>query len=284
MHTIVVLAIGFSAHRRPRPLRPGAPATLLRTTPLRPGAARAARRGPARLSLRQAAARWAHRAAAYAPGADRAPGRTDPAPTPAPPPLSRRAGTQFAASGRRSSLGLGPPARRSRLPRPRSTPSARRRASSGRCSWPASTRSCRCAAPTARGSVRIIAFLTEPRRSTRILTHLGEPTTPPELARARGPPLWDQVAEPVARWEDAPAPVPEYRVRPAPGLVAQRTFPAARPAPPTGLTGRCCRAAPKTVDAVTPVIAFHHRPPLAAPPHVVSDRFPSRRQPTRYPA
>jgi len=81
-----LLAGCLSAHRRPRPLRPGAPATLLRTTPLRPGAARAARRGPARLSLRQAAARWAHRAAAYAPGADRAPGRADPTPASAPPP------------------------------------------------------------------------------------------------------------------------------------------------------------------------------------------------------
>ena len=89
--------------------------------------------------LRQAAARrWAHRAAAYAPGADRAPGRTDPAPTPAPLPLSRRAGTQR-PDGRSSPLGYARPARSCRRPIPRSTPSTRRRAISGRCSWHAST-------------------------------------------------------------------------------------------------------------------------------------------------
>ena len=32
------------------------------------------------------------------------------------------------------------------------------------------------------------------RRSNTILAHLGEPTTPPEVAPARGPPLWEQVA------------------------------------------------------------------------------------------
>ena len=35
------------------------------------------------------------------------------------------------------------------------------------------------------------------------------------------------------------------RLRPAPELVAHRPFPAARPAPPTGLTARFCRAGPK---------------------------------------
>jgi hypothetical protein len=43
-----------------------------------------------------------------------------------------------------------------------------------------------------------------------ILTHLGEPTTPPQVARARGPPLWDPAPEPVANWDEAPAPVPDF--------------------------------------------------------------------------
>ena len=44
-----------------------------------------------------------------------------------------------------------------------------------------------------------------------ILRHLGEPTTPPEVGRARGPPRWDQAAaEPVPDWAEAPAPVPEF--------------------------------------------------------------------------
>lgn len=58
--------------------------------------------------------------------------------------------------------------------------------------------------------MRIIAFITEAPTVKTILRHLGEPTTPPELARARGPPLWDPAAEPVARWDDSPAPVPEF--------------------------------------------------------------------------
>jgi len=58
--------------------------------------------------------------------------------------------------------------------------------------------------------MRIIAFITEAPAVNTILRHLGEPTTAPEVAPARGPPLWDQAAEPVAHWADSPAPVPEY--------------------------------------------------------------------------
>jgi len=58
--------------------------------------------------------------------------------------------------------------------------------------------------------MRLIAFVTDPLALKAILGHLGEPTTPPEVARARGPPLWDPAPEPTPRWEDAPAPVPEY--------------------------------------------------------------------------
>jgi hypothetical protein len=58
--------------------------------------------------------------------------------------------------------------------------------------------------------MRIIAFITEAPARHSVLTCLGEPTTPPEVAPARGPPLWEQAAQPLAHWEDAPAPVPEF--------------------------------------------------------------------------
>jgi hypothetical protein len=58
--------------------------------------------------------------------------------------------------------------------------------------------------------MRIIAFITEAPARHAILTSLGEPTSPPDVAPARGPPLWEQPAEPVAHWEDTPAPVPEF--------------------------------------------------------------------------
>jgi hypothetical protein len=64
--------------------------------------------------------------------------------------------------------------------------------------------------PLCGAQMRIIAFITQAPAVNTILRHLGEPTTPPEVARARGPPLWDPVAEPVAHWADSPAPVPEY--------------------------------------------------------------------------
>jgi len=39
--------------------------------------------------------------------------------------------------------------------------------------------------------MRIIAFLTDPAAVRAILAHLGEPTAPPRIAPARGPPLWE---------------------------------------------------------------------------------------------
>jgi Putative transposase len=102
---------------------------------------------------------------------------------------------------RRSPLWRGrqarPPAHRCQPAIPRSPPCARRLALCGRCCLPASTRSSPCAARCA-----------GPRCA--LLTHLGEPTTPPEVAPARGPPLWDPVTESVPHWGAAPAPVPEY--------------------------------------------------------------------------
>jgi hypothetical protein len=62
--------------------------------------------------------------------------------------------------------------------------------------------------PYCAGPVRIIAFLTEPASVNALLSHLGEPTAAPEVAPARGPPLWEQAAQ--SHWDDTPAPAPEY--------------------------------------------------------------------------
>jgi hypothetical protein len=58
--------------------------------------------------------------------------------------------------------------------------------------------------------VRLIAFITEAPAVKTILGHLGEPTTPPELARARAPPALDQTAEPLGHGDDSAALVPEF--------------------------------------------------------------------------
>jgi len=67
-----------------------------------------------------------------------------------------------------------------------------------------------CAAHCARPRCASSASLTQAPALNTILAHLGEPTMPPELARARGPPLWDPLAEPASRWHEAPAPLPEF--------------------------------------------------------------------------
>lgn len=45
--------------------------------------------------------------------------------------------------------------------------------------------------PKCGGEMRIIAFITEAVAVRDILAHLGEPTAPPRMAPARGPPLWE---------------------------------------------------------------------------------------------
>ena len=45
--------------------------------------------------------------------------------------------------------------------------------------------------PRCGGERRIIAFLTDACAVREILSHLGEPTSPPPIAPAQGPPLWE---------------------------------------------------------------------------------------------
>ena len=93
---------------------------------------------------------------------------------------------------------------------PRTRPRAHRRAICGRCCWRASHEILPLRCSLCGAQMRLIAFVTDPPAVTTILAHLGEPTTPPEVARARGPPLWDPALEPMGNWHEAPAPVPDF--------------------------------------------------------------------------
>ena len=70
--------------------------------------------------------------------------------------------------------------------------------------------------PNCGGAMRIIAFITAGPTLRDILDHLGEPTAPPRIAPARGPPLWeatdaehDPAADPLLQ----PAPAFEFDQR-----------------------------------------------------------------------
>jgi hypothetical protein len=64
--------------------------------------------------------------------------------------------------------------------------------------------------PRCSGEIRIIAFITDAGAVCDILTHLGEPTSPPRLMRARAPPLWEMLGAARGEDEPQPQPVPEY--------------------------------------------------------------------------
>ena len=66
--------------------------------------------------------------------------------------------------------------------------------------------------PKCGGDMRIIAFITEGPVIREILDHLGEPSSAPRLAPARGPPLWElSVGGHVEREIDPLAqPTPDY--------------------------------------------------------------------------
>ena len=62
--------------------------------------------------------------------------------------------------------------------------------------------------------MRIIAFITDGPTVGDILVHLGEPTAPPRIAPARGPPLWEATgAEHDPSAETVPQPVFEFDQR-----------------------------------------------------------------------
>ena len=49
--------------------------------------------------------------------------------------------------------------------------------------------------PHCGAQMRLVAFITEPPSVKALLTHLGEPTSPPEVAPAHGPPAWHETPE-----------------------------------------------------------------------------------------
>ena len=58
--------------------------------------------------------------------------------------------------------------------------------------------------------MRIIAFVTEAAPVQRILAHIGEPTEPPPIAPARGPPAWDDDLGPTPDWDLLQQPEPDF--------------------------------------------------------------------------
>ena len=59
--------------------------------------------------------------------------------------------------------------------------------------------------------MRIIAFITDGPTVRDILVHLGEPTAPPRIAPARGPPPWEAA-------DAEPDPAADTLLQPAPAF------------------------------------------------------------------
>ncbi|MGB7988727.1 MAG: transposase [Candidatus Methylophosphatis roskildensis] len=64
--------------------------------------------------------------------------------------------------------------------------------------------------PKCGGELRIIAFVTEAVSVRQILAHLGEPTSPPRMAPARGPPLWEMTDAGHNPFDPQTQPAPDY--------------------------------------------------------------------------
>ena len=63
--------------------------------------------------------------------------------------------------------------------------------------------------PHCGADMRIIAFVTEAAAVERILAHIGEPSRPPPIAPARGPPAWEDAPEPMPDWDLIGQPEPD---------------------------------------------------------------------------
>jgi hypothetical protein len=66
--------------------------------------------------------------------------------------------------------------------------------------------------PQCGGELKIVAFLTEAEPLQRILNHIGEPVTPPQVSPARGPPDWLEadVGQTHLNGSEQAEPVPEF--------------------------------------------------------------------------
>jgi hypothetical protein len=65
--------------------------------------------------------------------------------------------------------------------------------------------------PRCGGGMRIIAFITDAAAVREILSHLGEPTSPPRLMKARAPPLWEMQGANMGEGEAQAQSAPEYQ-------------------------------------------------------------------------
>ena len=54
------------------------------------------------------------------------------------------------------------------------------------------------------------ALITDAAPVERILVHIGEPTEPPPIAPARGPPAWEDAPEPTPDWDLLDQPEPDF--------------------------------------------------------------------------
>jgi len=64
--------------------------------------------------------------------------------------------------------------------------------------------------PKCGGEMKIITFITEWSVIREILGHLGEPTSPPRLMPARGPPLWEMQETGPDTLDPQAQPAPDY--------------------------------------------------------------------------
>jgi hypothetical protein len=64
--------------------------------------------------------------------------------------------------------------------------------------------------PNGGGAMRIIACITDGPTVRDILVHLGEPTAPPRIAPAHGPPLWELPPAGQREIDPQAQPVPAY--------------------------------------------------------------------------
>ena len=64
--------------------------------------------------------------------------------------------------------------------------------------------------PQCGGEMKIVAFITGAVAIGKILNHLGEPTSPPRLLPARGPPLWEIQGADFGEIDPQAQPAPDY--------------------------------------------------------------------------
>ncbi|MCP3884101.1 MAG: IS91 family transposase, partial [Propionibacteriaceae bacterium] len=67
------------------------------------------------------------------------------------------------------------------------------------------------ACPQCGSDMRIIAFVTDGVSVRGILEHIGEPTDPPRITPARGPPAWDGEAEQLPLLDPVVQPDPDFQ-------------------------------------------------------------------------